>query len=127
MDDNVKTGFSTSIIFRCMPKKYANDFIKGKIRFSMPINWVKIEENGNRGQGDILEGVSLATYKQDNSSFIANLKKASEIDYFEKGNLVYFREKSVLNLYSLCFYALEDSRFKLSTVDRLVKIIIRRK
>lgn len=121
MNDNIKTGFSTSIIFRCMPKKYANDFIKGKIRFSMPINWVKIEENGNRGQGDILEGVSLATYKQDNSNFIANLKKTSEIDYFEKGNLVYFREKNVLNLYSLCFYALEDSRFKLSTVDRFGK------
>ena len=66
--------FSTHVLFRCTQKKYANDFLKGKFRFNQPKAWIKMENDGNKGQGDSLEGVCLATNKDDNSEFIKNMK-----------------------------------------------------
>lgn len=113
--------FSTDVLFRCLPKKYAQDFIKGKIRFSKPSNWIKIEEEGNKGQGDVLEGIFFSTSSDDKSEFIINLKKKKNVEFFEKNKLIYFRNQRNLNLYSLCLYGLNDNMFMNEYTDRFGK------
>ena len=44
-------NFSTHILFRCIPRKYAYDFLKGKIMLNQPKNWIKEEKNGKVGLG----------------------------------------------------------------------------
>ena len=114
-------NFSTHILFRCIPKKYANSFVKGKFRFGQPKAWIKMEQQGNKGQGDFLEGVCLATSKKDNSKFISNMKKNENIDHFEKSKLLYFRNKRINNLYCLCLYGLNSNVFLNKETDRFGK------
>lgn len=111
-------NFSTHMLFRCIQKKYAEDFIKGKIRFNQPKVWIKQEENGNKGQGDSLEGVFLATDVNDNSRFINNLKKDDKNEFFLKNNLIYFRRKETTELYCLCLYGLNSNMFINKDTDR---------
>lgn len=112
------SDFQVVTLFRCIPRKYAEEFLKGKIKFSKPINWIKIEEEGNKGQGDVLEGVFLSTDSNDKSKFINNLKKDETLNYFQKDNLIYFRNKKSLDLYSLCLYGLSSNMFTRETTDR---------
>ena len=56
-------------------KKYAQTFIKGEIRFSKPMSWIKEEDKGNKGKGDKLEGTFLSVKKNDKSEFIKLLFK----------------------------------------------------
>ena len=64
---NRDSGFKTLMLFRCTKRKYAEDFVSGKIYFGCPQKWIDIEKKGNKGQGDILEGVFFATSIGSNS------------------------------------------------------------
>ena len=44
------------IFLKSVSKKYKDDFEKGVIHFSRPIDWIKMGLRGNKGQGDINEG-----------------------------------------------------------------------
>lgn len=55
--------FSTQMLFRCIERKYAETFINGEIRFGQPKNWIEKEKNGNKGQGDLLEGRFQSRHK----------------------------------------------------------------
>lgn len=111
-------NFSTNILFRCTQKKYADDFLKGKLRFNQPKAWIKIEENGNKGQGDSLEGVCLATSKDDNSKFIENMKNNKAFESFTKNDMLYFRNKETKELFCFCLYGLNNNMFINREVDR---------
>ena len=110
--------FSTIMLFRCLPKRYALDFIKGKIKFGQPDNWIKEEEKGNKGRGDLLEGVMFSTTLDDNTSFINNIKSNVNFENFSSNNLLYFRNKHVRDLYCLCLYSLNDNVFTNKEIDR---------
>ena len=111
-------NFSTHILFRCTSKKYADDFINGKFRFNQPKAWIEQEKDGNKGQGDSLEGVFLATDINDKSKFIEDLKKSRDIEYFVKDDLVYFRNKKSIELYCFCLYGLNSNMFVNKEIDR---------
>lgn len=111
-------NFSTILLFRCISKKHAEEFVNGKIKFGKPEKWIEFENNGNKGVGDSLEGVFLATNKNDNSLFINNLKKNKENGFFIKNNLLYFRNKRTTQLFCLCFYGLNSDMFINKDVDR---------
>lgn len=111
-------NFSTYILFKCTQKKYAEDFMKGRFRFNQPKFWIEQEEKGNKGQGDSLEGVFLATNKNDNSKFIKNMKKNKDVEYFVKDNLLYFRNKSSKELFCFCLYGLNSNMFVNKEIDR---------
>lgn len=110
-------NFSTHLLFRCTQKKYANDFLKGKIRFNQPKAWIKIEEEGNKGQGDLLEGVCYAT-KGDDSKFIENMKNNKLFEYISKNGMSYFRNKESIELFCFCLYGLNSNMFINREVDR---------
>lgn len=113
--------FSTHVLFRCTQKKYANDFLKGKFRFNQPKAWIKIENDGNKGQGDSLEGVCLATNKDDNSEFIKNMKKNESFEWFIKNDMTYFRNKKTIELFCFCLYGLNSNMFTNIDDDRFGK------
>ena len=112
-------NFSTLLLFKCTKKKYANSFINGKLKFNKPRVWIKEEENGNKGQGDLLEGVVLSSEKKDNSEFIKSLKDNKRLEYFYEDNRIYFRKKQTMELYCFCLYGLNDNVFVEKEVDRL--------
>ena len=80
-------SFSTILLFRCTKRKYAESFVKGKIFFNQTKNWIQIEKDGNKGQGDVLEGTFLSAKENDNSNFIKKLKKDSNLRIFMKMDL----------------------------------------
>ena len=77
-----------------------------------------MEKQGNKGQGDSLEGVFLATKQNDNSDFINNMKKNDNVEYFNNSNLLYFRNKNIKDLYCLCLYGLNSNMFIIKEEDR---------
>ena len=92
-------NFSTHILFRCIQRKYANDFIKGKFRFNQPKSWIEMEKQGNKGQGDSLEGVFLATKQNDNFDFIFPIERYQllqtngiELTEIGRGKVILFSE-----------------------------------
>ena len=91
-------NFSTILLFRCTKRKYAESFVKGKIFFNQPKNWIQIEKDGNKGQGDVLEGTFLSAQENDNSNFIKKLKKDSNLTHFYENGFVYFRRKKIEKL-----------------------------
>ena len=111
-------NFSTHILFRCTQRKYANDFINGKFRFNQPKAWIEEEKNGNKGQGDSLEGIFLATDINDNSEFIENMKKNEDIECFTNSELLYLRNKNVKELYCFCLYGLNSNMFVKKEIDK---------
>lgn len=111
-------NFSTNMLFRCTTKKYADDLKKGRFRFNQPEYWIREEEKGNKGLGDSLEGVFLATNYSDNSEFINNLKKDEDLEYFVKDYKLYFRRKDIKKIYCFCLYGLNDDSFKEKNIDR---------
>lgn len=114
-------NFSTHILFKCLQKKYANDFLKGKFRFNQPKAWIEMEKNGNKGQGDLLEGVSLATNEDDNSTYIETMKCNKDYENFSKDGLTYFRNKGTIELFCYCLYGLNSNMFVNSEIDRFGK------
>lgn len=110
--------FSTRIVFRCTKRKYAEGIKNGKIFFNTPDAWIKEEEQGNKGQGDNLEGTFFSIDKNDNSDFINLLKLNNQIEHFEYDNFCYFRKKSIRDLYCLCFYGLNDWDFEREVDDK---------
>ena len=111
-------NFSTHILFRCIPRKYAYDFLKGKIMLNQPKIWIKEEKNGKKGQGDSLEGVFLSTKKNDNSRFISELKNNKENEWFTYDKLLYFRRRKINDLFCLCLYGLNSNMFTINEKDR---------
>lgn len=114
--------FSTILLFRCTRRKYAESFLKGKIFFNQPKNWIQIEKNGNKGQGDVLEGTFLSANENDKSNFIEKLKENKNLTYFYENGFIYFRRKTVENLYSICFYGLKDNSFTEKNIDEDGKV-----
>lgn len=104
-------NFSTLMLFRCTQKQYGQSFMDGKFRFSQPKDWIKNDDEANKGIGDKLEGIFLVANKNDNSSYITQLKNNESIEHFEEGDLLYFRRKETNELYSTCFYSLNDNSF----------------
>lgn len=109
--------FSTQMLFRCIERKYAETFINGEIRFGQPQNWIEKEKNGNKGQGDLLEGIFLSAQGNDESKLITRLKNNSYINCIEYNEFKYFRRKSIENLYCLCFYGLNNNSFRNKKID----------
>lgn len=109
--------FSTQMLFRCIERKYAESFIKGEIRFGQPQNWIEKEKNGNKGQGDLLEGIFLSTQGNDTSKFIERLENDSYINCIEYNGFKYFRRKGIETLYCLCFYGLNSNSFHNKEID----------
>ena len=75
------------------------------------------EKNGNDTQGDLLEGVFLATNADDKSEFINNLKTEKELESVEDSNMLYFRKKSIKKCYCICFYGLKSIDFNEKSID----------
>ena len=111
-------NFSTILLFRCTKRKYAESFVKGKIFFNQPKNWIQIEKDGNKGQGDVLEGTFLSAKENDNSNFIKKLKKDSNLTHFYENGFVYFRRKKIEELYSICFHGLKDNSFTQKNIEK---------
>lgn len=107
--------FSTLMLFRCTRRRFANDFRNGKIYFNQPQKWIEEEEKGNKGRGDALEGTFISAKENDKSQFIEDLKK--NYTNFCKDGYIYFRRKEIADLYSLCFYGLNDDSFTEKNVD----------
>lgn len=110
-------NFSTILLFRCTKRKYAESFVKGKIFFNQPKNWIQIAKDGNKGQGDVLEGTFLSAKENDNANFINKLKKDSNLTHFYENGFVYFRRKKIEELYSICFYGLKDNSFTQKNIE----------
>ena len=104
--------YSTMMMFKCTKKRFANDLKNGKLYFGTPENWVKEEQKGNKGQGDILEGTFFTTSLDDKEDLVLKLKKDKDIDCFDYNGRVYFRDKNILKLRCCCFYGLNDNMFK---------------
>jgi len=105
--------FSTIMMFKCVSKKkFALGFQKGEIFLNHPSNWVKIEQDGNKGQGDLLEGTYFTTKTEDSSPFITQLKSDPSIEVIEQEDYSFFRRKEVLQTFCTCFYGLKDNCFK---------------
>ena len=104
--------FSTLILFRCLPRKFAEPFLQGKIYFGSPEDWIAKEEDGNKGQGDLLEGVFLSCKENDNSDFIKKLKADPSLVSFLHNRYLFFRRKAILSLRCLCLYGLRSNAFE---------------
>lgn len=102
-------NFRTLMLFRCTKRKYAQDFISGKIFFNTPRNWIKEEEKGNKGQGDCLEGTFFSAKSNDTHPFIAGLKSDANLTHFDNEGYTFFRRRNIENLPCVCFYGLNDN------------------
>ena len=104
-------SFSTLMLFRCIKRKYAEKFRQGQIYFGSPKTWIELEQSGNHGQGDLLEGVFLSVNPDDESKYIKHLKSSSSVDFFDHCGYTFFRRKDILSLRCLCLYGLRDDSF----------------
>ncbi len=111
MDINDTFGFKTLMLFRCLKRERAEQFCRGDIYFGSPRQWIEIEKNGNKGQGDILEGVFFSTFDNDNTDFVRYLKLCDRFDFFTQNGTIFFRNKEVLDTRCLCLYGLHDNVF----------------
>jgi len=98
-----------------MKRKRAKQLQSGKIHFGTPRKWIELEKTGNKGQGDILEGVFLSL-ANDGSEALQNIKANGGLDYFETDEYCFFRHKAILDLRCLCFYGVHNNKF-VKTVD----------
>lgn len=109
--------FSTHVLFRCTTREYALEFQSGRIFFNTPEKWIKDEEVNGKGRGDFLEGTCLSCKKDDNSSFIVEIKDDVNLTYFDYGDYTYFRKKGIENLYCLGFYGLNSNSFNEKIIE----------
>ena len=107
-------NYSTLMLFRCIRRKRAEQLLRGEIFFGSPKSWVEVEKNGNKGQGDLLEGVFLATHEDDSAALIQTLKADPTIEHFIQNGFLFFRRQAVLDLRCLCLYGLHDKCFQKS-------------
>ena len=114
-------NFSTMLLFRCTKRKYAEDFINGKIFFNQPKNWIQYEKDGDNRRGDILEGTFLSTNSSDSSPFVIQLKEDKSLYNFTENDMTYFRRKQIDDVYSICFYGLKDNSFQEKNIDEYGK------
>ena len=79
------------LLCRCTKREYAEDmFYNGNLFFNYPINWIKMSENGEEGQGDPYEGVYSNVITEENK----RLRPDSEVVMI-KGK-PYLRSKSIV-------------------------------
>ena len=95
-------GFSTIQLFRCTKREYAEQFCQGKLYFGSPADWVEMEKQGNRGQGDILEGVFFSCPEDESSQLVRCMKTDISLECFSHAGLLFFRRK--------CFQTVPSSR-----------------
>lgn len=112
MSNDDTTIIKTLMLFRCTKRDWAEQFCNGKIYLSTPQKWIDIEKEGNKGQGDILEGVFFSCKKDDNSSFIKQVKNNNSVEHFDIGDTIFFRRKDVVSLRCLCLYGLHNTAFQ---------------
>lgn len=110
------SDFRTLLLFRCTSRKYAREFIQGKLYFNTPKNWIEQELKGNKGQGDALEGTFFAT-NDDTHPFVQILKSDPSITYFKHDGYTFFRRKAIENLPCICFYGLNNDEW-CKTIDK---------
>lgn len=108
--------FRTLLLFRCTSRKYAREFIQGKLYFNTPKNWIEQELKGNKGQGDALEGTFFAT-NDDAHPFVQVLKSDPSITCFKHDGYTFFRRKAIENLPCICFYGLNNDEW-CKTIDK---------
>ena len=106
--------FTTVMLFRSVNREYAESFCAGKIYLGTPKNWIEIEKKGNKGQGDLLEGVVFSFNSDNNSDFIKELTEDENYECFTYNGFTYFRRKSILDLRCLCLYGVHDNSFEKS-------------
>ncbi len=106
-----KKFFQTLMLFRCTKREWAEQFCKGEIYLGSPREWIQIEEDGNKGQGDLLEGVFLSVPESDDSELVQRMKDRTDIESFSHNGFVFYRRKAVLDLRCLCLYGLNDNVF----------------
>ena len=106
-------GFNspTLMLFRCIRRDRAEQLRLGKIYLGSPRQWINLEKDGHKGQGDILEGAFFSMQADDSSTFIRELKANSDIEFFDHNGFTFFRRKSVVDLRCLCLYGLQDKSF----------------
>lgn len=115
-----KNNFSTIAMFKCVRKEFALDLINGNIYFNTPSSWIREEQEGNKGRGDVLEGTILSAHEKDASKFISNLKKNKTIEFFAHKGYIFFRKKQIKKYYCTCFYGLSTNQFE-KNIDALGK------
>lgn len=103
---------SPIMMFRCLKRYRAEQLLRGEVYFGSPSQWIQIEKEGNKGQGDLLEGAFFSAGQDDESLVVQTLKSNPYIDCFTQNGFVFFRRKSVLDLRCLCLYGLQDSFFR---------------
>lgn len=113
-------NYQTLLLFRCTQRKFARDFIQGKLFFNTPKRWIEEEQKGNKGQGDALEGTFFAT-TDDTHPFVQNLKSDPSITYFKHDGYTFFRRKAIENLPCICFYGLNSDAWH-KTIDERGKV-----
>jgi hypothetical protein len=86
--------FSTLMLFRCTRRDRAEQFVSGKIYMGCPQQWIDIEKSGNKGQGDILEGVFYSTKLGDEDKLIDAFKLDIANESFIYDGFLCFRKKS---------------------------------
>ena len=100
-------------LFRCMKRQYAEDmFYNGYLYFNYPIEWIKIAKKGNKGQGDLYEGV----YTNVNDGETVHMRDDAEVVPIDGKN--YYRSPSVVkNWPCLCFYSISEMTEKKGEED----------
>jgi hypothetical protein len=92
------------LLCRCTKREYAEDmFYNGNLFFNYPVNWIRMEEEGNEGQGDSFEGV----YSSIISEKTKKLRNDSEVIKI-KGR-PYLRSKEIVEKWpGISFYSVSE-------------------
>ena len=106
------TDASSLMMFKCVRRKFAKSFIEGKIYFGTPREWIGLENSGNKGQGDKLEGVICSVKTEDAGDLIKDLGKDTTIECFTDKGYTFFRRKEALDYRCFCLYGVDDTCFQ---------------
>lgn len=96
-------NFSTIAMFKCVKKEFALDLINGNLYFNTPSSWIREEQEGNKGRGDVLEGTILSAHEKDASKFLSNLKKNKSIEFSHIKDMCFFERSRLKNIIVLVF------------------------
>ena len=105
---------TTLMLFRCTKRKYAEGIQAGSLYFGCPENWIRMEKEGNKGQGDILEGAFMSVKNNKQLLIDSKCLEGNDIESFQHNGFTFYRRKSVLDLRCFCLYGLYDNSFQKS-------------
>jgi hypothetical protein len=100
-------------LFRCTEKKFASTFCSnGTIKLNTPRSWINYAREDGMGRGDLLEGVYCSYPTKGISSFAFLKEFRNNIESETDRDIIYLRSNDVIDLRSLCFYALYNTSFE---------------